>query len=155
VPDANEDHGPGVTIPPPAIVGALLLFAWLLGLVVPVPLGAPLPTPGLVVMALGVLLAGWALALMLRARTNPRPDKPDAALIEAGPFRFSRNPVYLGGLVFAAGLALRWASLWGWLAVAAAFVALDRTVVRREEHYLRRRFGAAYEAYAARVRRWV
>jgi protein-S-isoprenylcysteine O-methyltransferase Ste14 len=155
MPDADEDHGPGVAVPPPAIIGVLLLFAWLLGLVVPVPLGAPLRTPGLAVMALGVALAGWALALMLRARTDPRPDRPDTALIEAGPFRFGRNPVYLGGLVFAAGLALRWASLWGWLAVAAAFAALDRAVVPREERYLRRRFGAAYEAYAARVRRWV
>jgi protein-S-isoprenylcysteine O-methyltransferase Ste14 len=133
----------------------VLLAAWLLGRAVPVPVAPPLRLPGLVVAGLGVALGGWALALMLRAGTDPRPDRPAARLIESGPFRFSRNPIYLGFLVFAAGLALRWGDLWGWLAVAVIGVLLDRLVVRREERYLRRRFGPAYEAYAARVRRWI
>lgn len=154
-PGGTTDRGPGVVVPPPAIVGALLVLAWLLDLAFPLPLAAPLRLAGLIVMGLGVALAGWALALMLRARTDPRPDRPDRVLIESGPFRSSRNPIYLGFLVFSAGLALRWGSLWGWLAVALAFLALDRLVVPREERYLRRRFGAAYEAYAARVRRWI
>ena len=119
------------------------------------PLTPPLPVAGLVVMGLGVALSAWALGLMLRARTDPRPDRPDSVLIETGPFRFSRNPGYLGLLVFSAGLALRWGSLWGWLAVVLAFVLLDRLVVTREERYLRRRFGAAYDAYVTRVRRWM
>ncbi len=150
-----EDHGPGVKVPPPVIVGGLLLIAWLLRLALPVPLTPPLPVAGLVVMGLGVALSAWALGLMLRARTDPRPDRPDSVLIETGPFRFSRNPGYLGLLVFSAGLALRWGSLWGWLAVVLAFVLLDRLVVTREERYLRRRFGAAYDAYVTRVRRWM
>ena len=106
-------------------------------------------------MALGFALGAWALGLMMRARTDPRPDRPTSTLVEAGPFRFSRNPIYLGFLVFAAGVALRWASLWGWLAVLAAFVALDRCVIAREERYLAARFGAAYAEYRARVRRWL
>lgn len=151
----ERDRGPGVVVPPPAIVGAVLLTAWLLGRALPVPVAPPLRVSGLVVMGLGVALGGWALALMLRAGTDPRPDRPTGRLLEAGPFRFSRNPIYLGFLILAAGFALRWGSLWGWLAVAAAALLLDRYVVAREERYLRRRFGAAYEAYAARVRRWV
>jgi protein-S-isoprenylcysteine O-methyltransferase Ste14 len=154
-PEGRRDRGPGVAVPPPAIVGALLLLAWLLHRALPMPLTGPLPLAGPVVMAIGAALAAWALALMLRASTDPRPDRPDRVLIESGPFRFSRNPIYLGILTFTAGLALGWGSLWGWLAVVLAFLALDRLVVPREERYLRQRFGAAYEAYAARVRRWV
>jgi protein-S-isoprenylcysteine O-methyltransferase Ste14 len=151
----DDEHGPGVRLPPPVIVAAALAVAWLLDRIVPVPIGAPLRSAGLVVIALGVALAGWALVLMLRTRTDPRPDKPDQALVRSGPFRASRNPIYLGSLVFAAGLALSWASLWGWLAVEAAFVLLDRLVVAREERYLRARFGDEYADYAARVRRWL
>jgi len=121
----------------------------------PLPLGGPQPGLGYGVVGLGLGLAVWSLAVMLRAGTDPRPDKPDAALLERGPFRFSRNPVYLGFLLVAAGLALRWADAWCWLAVAACALLLDRLVVAREEAYLRSRFGAAYAGYARRVRRWV
>jgi protein-S-isoprenylcysteine O-methyltransferase Ste14 len=93
--------------------------------------------------------------VMVRAGVDPRPDKPDAAMVEAGPFRFSRNPIYLGFLLMVAGFALRCGDLWGWVALAAAHLVLDRLVVAKEEAYLATRFGAAYEAYRARVRRWV
>jgi protein-S-isoprenylcysteine O-methyltransferase Ste14 len=151
----GDGHGPDVRLPPPLILAVVLAVAWLLDRLVPVQIGPPLGRAGLVVMALGVALAGCALALMLRTRTDPRPDRPDQALVRSGPFRVTRNPIYLGLLVFAVGLALRWASLWGWLAVAAAFVLLDRLVVAREERYLRARFGDDYAEYAARVRRWL
>jgi protein-S-isoprenylcysteine O-methyltransferase Ste14 len=148
-------HGPGMRLPPPLIVAVVLAVAWLLDRLVPVPIGSPLGRVGLVVMALGVALTGCALALRLRTRTDPRPGRPDQALVRSGPLRASRNPIYLGFLLFAIGLALRWASLWGWLAVAAAFVLLDRLVVACEERYLRARFGDDYADYAARVRRWL
>lgn len=152
---AETGHGPGVRIPPPVMVALVLLLAWGLGRVVPLPVGAALPGLGIAVVVLGLGLILWALAVMLRAGTNPRPDKPDAALVEAGPFRFSRNPVYLGLVVVAAGLALRWGDLWGWLAVPVSLVLLDRLVIAREEVYLAARFGPAYEAYRRRVRRWM
>jgi protein-S-isoprenylcysteine O-methyltransferase Ste14 len=100
-------------------------------------------------------LIGWAVLVMVRAGVDPRPDKPDAAMVEAGPFRVSRNPIYLGFLLAVAGFALRWGDLWGWLALAAAHLVLDRLVVAKEEAYLATRFGPAYAAYRSRVRRWV
>jgi protein-S-isoprenylcysteine O-methyltransferase Ste14 len=90
----------------------------------------------------------------IQADLNDFP-KPDAALVTAGPFRFSRNPIYLGFLVVVLGFALRWGDLWGWLALMVCHLALDRLVVTKEEAYLSTRFGAAYEAYRTRVRRWV
>lgn len=151
----TPDHGPGVRIPPPVMVAGLLAVAWLLRKVVPVPIGPPLPGFGALVIFAALALIGWAVLVMVRAGVDPRPDKPDAAMVEAGPFRFSRNPIYLGFLLAVAGFALRWGDLWGWVALAAAHLVLDRLVVAKEEAYLTTRFGAAYEAYRGRVRRWV
>ena len=149
------DHGPGVRVPPPVMVAGVLAVAWILRSVVPVPLGPPLPDAGLLVMFAALALIGWAVLVLVRAGNDPRPDKPDAAMVETGPFRFSRNPIYLGFLVGVAGFALRWGDLWGWIALAASHLLLDRMVVAKEEAYLARRFGATYEAYRGRVRRWL
>jgi protein-S-isoprenylcysteine O-methyltransferase Ste14 len=152
---AAPDHGPGVRVPPPLLVGGLVLAAWGLRRLLPLPVAEPLPALGLAVILVALGLILWALAVMLRAGTDPRPDRPDAVLVEAGPFRFSRNPIYLGFLLAAAGFALRWGDLWGWAAVFASLFLLDRLVIAREEAYLAARFGPAYEAYRRRVRRWM
>lgn len=154
-PGPPRDHGPGVRVPPPVMVGGAVLAGWLLAQAAPLPVMPPQPGFGVTVILLGMLLAAFALVVQVRAGTDPRPDRPDRALVSAGPFRFTRNPIYLGFLLAAAGCALRLGDAWGWLAVLAAFLLLDRVVVAREEAYLRQRFGAAYAGYAARVRRWV
>ena len=151
----QPDLGPGVRVPPPLLVAGLFAMAWGLGRLMPVPIGPPLPALGALVLFVAVALIGWALLALLRAGNDPRPDRPDAALVERGPFRFSRNPVYLGFILGMLGIALRWGDLWGWLALLATHGVLDALVVRREEAYLAARFGPAYDAYRARVRRWV
>lgn len=150
-----RDHGPGVRVPPPVMVAVLLGLGWGAMQILPLPVMAPRPGLATWVIAAGVVLAIWAVIVMLRAGIDPRPDKPDAAMVEAGPFRLSRNPIYLGFLCVAAGLALRWGDAWGWLAALACAVVLDRLVIAREEAYLTSRFGAAYAAYRGRVRRWI
>ncbi len=149
------DHGPGVRLPPPVLVGGVLALGWGAHLFLPLVLGPPLPNFGMLVVFLGIALIGWALLALVQAGNDPRPDRPDAALVVAGPFRFSRNPIYLGFLVVVLGFALRWGDLWGWLALLVCHLALDRLVVAKEEAYLTTRFGDAYEAYRKRVRRWV
>jgi protein-S-isoprenylcysteine O-methyltransferase Ste14 len=151
----TPDHGPGVRLPPPLLVAGLIAFAWLLRQAVPLPVGGPLPMLANLVFLAAFGLILWAILAMTRAGTDPRPDKPDQALVERGPFRFSRNPVYLGLVLLVIGFALRWGDLWGWLAALASQQLLDRLVIAREEAYLATRFGAAYNAYRARVRRWV
>ena len=150
-----SDHGPGVRLPPPVLVAALLATAFLLHRLVPVPLGPAMPDLAMLVFFVALGLIGWALLVLVRAGNDPRPDRPDAAMVEAGPFRYSRNPVYLGFLVAMAGFALRWGDLWGWLALLAGHLLLDRLVVAKEEAYLAARFGAVYDAYRGRVRRWL
>ncbi len=150
-----EDHGPGVRVPPPLLAGGILAAAWVLQRLMPIPLGPPLPDIGALVIFAALGLIGVAVLVLVKAGNDPRPDKPDTAMVEAGPYKFSRNPIYLGFVLALVGFALRLGDLWGWLAVIAAHLALDRLVVAKEEAYLVARFGAAYEAYRARVRRWV
>jgi protein-S-isoprenylcysteine O-methyltransferase Ste14 len=152
---APDDHGPGVRVPPPILVGLLVGIGWMLHRAVPVPVSTPAPNLAALLMALGMAVSVWTVVTMLRAGVDQRPDRPDKALLERGPFRFSRNPIYLGFLVVVAGFALHWGDLWPWLAVLATFLVLGRHVVVREEQYLRARFGAPYAAYLGRVRRWI
>jgi protein-S-isoprenylcysteine O-methyltransferase Ste14 len=144
-----------VRLPPPVMAAGAVAAAWVLQMLLPVPLGPPAPALGGMVILLALGLIGWALLVLARAGNDPRPDRPDVVLVEAGPFRFSRNPIYLGFVLCTAGFALRWGTFWAWLATAGLLVALDRLVVAREERYLAARFGAAYEGYCRRVRRWV
>lgn len=151
----SDTAGPGVRWPPPVVVGGLVVAAWLLGWVLPLRLGPPAAALGNAVLFAAIALVGWSLLVLVRAGNDPRPNRPDTAIVQGGPFRFSRNPIYLGFVLAAAGFALRDGLLWGWLAVGLAFLWLDRQVVAREEAYLAGRFGTAYAAYRARVRRWV
>lgn len=151
----ERDRGPGVRLPPPVLVALAMGTAWLLDRLWTVQIGPPLPGLGGMVIFLAIGLVGWAVLVLVKAGNDPRPDRPDAALVEGGPFRFSRNPIYLGFLLAAAGLALVWGTLWGWAAVAVLHGVLDRAVIAREEAYLAARFGAPYEAYRSRVRRWM
>jgi protein-S-isoprenylcysteine O-methyltransferase Ste14 len=151
---------PGIRFPPPFLfvlgfVGGLLLDAAVpLGLVPgdPSPLWAFV---GWTLVALGLVLAGWAMFAFHGARTPIIPVRPTTALVEVGPYRFTRNPMYVGlGLVYL-GLALWLDALWPVLLLPGVYVLLWRLVVRREERYLEGAFGEPYAAYRRRVRRWL
>ena len=148
-------RGPGVRVPPPVILALALGLAWGLQEVAPVQVGPPLIGLGAMLFVVGVGWVAWALVILIRAGNNPRPDRPDARFVEAGPFLWGRNPIYFGAVCCLAGVALVWGTLWAWLAVVVAYVALDRLVIRREEVSLRARFPEEYPDYARRIRRWV
>lgn len=147
----------GIVVPPPVYALAGLAFAYVLHRWL-VPLGAVPLLVRVAAAALAVLaiaLALWAVVSLLRRRTPFDPYRPTTAIVADGPFRRTRNPIYLAfGLgVLGIGLAAGW---WWSVATAPAVVlALDRFVVRKEERYLAGKFGAAYEDYRARVRRWL
>jgi protein-S-isoprenylcysteine O-methyltransferase Ste14 len=152
---APTDQGPGVRLPPPVIAALVMGAAWLLDRVWTLQVGPPAVALGGMVIFLAIGLAGWAVLALVKAGNDPRPDRPDAALVATGPYRRSRNPIYLALLLGATGLALIWGTLWSWLGVAVLHGVLDRLVIAKEEAYLSTRFGAAYEAYKGRVRRWM
>lgn len=108
---------------------------------------------GLVLMA--VVLAVCAFTCFRLARTSPFPERPTTALVVRGPFRLTRNPLYLSMSLVHAGVALFANALWPLLLLVPAVLAIRFLVIAREERYLVQRFGAEYEAYCHSVRRWL
>ncbi len=152
-----EADSSGVVVPPPLIYLAGLGLGWLLGAWYPlyrVPdairwaLGGALGVAGL-----GIILP--ALRLMRRAGTAINPTKPTTRLVLAGPFRFTRNPLYLSLLLIYAAIAVLTTTLWALVLLPVVVVILQRVAISKEEAYLERKFGDEYRAYRARVRRWI
>jgi len=106
-------------------------------------------------MLAGLLLIGWAALQFRSHRTSIRPDRGSDALVAAGPFAFSRNPIYLGEVMALVGAGISYNRLWLVLAAPLFAVAVTRLAIEREEAYLDRRFGSAFADYRARVRRWL
>lgn len=111
-------------------------------------------------LGLAFILAAVALfaasAAQMRAAGTPIPARhPTTAIVRHGPYRFSRNPIYLAFALFQLGIALSFESAWLLATLAAAIALVDRVVVRREEAYLVRKFGAEYGAYQSATRRWL
>ena len=107
------------------------------------------------IFLVGLTIIAATLGLFRRHRTRPEPWQPAANLIEGGLYRRSRNPMYLGMTLAAAGVALFFESVVAAILVGIVIVILDRVVIAREEAYLQRRFGPDYEAYRRQVRRWL
>jgi protein-S-isoprenylcysteine O-methyltransferase Ste14 len=103
----------------------------------------------------GILIDVWCVAMFLRAGSDPRPDRPSKILFTGGLYRFSRNPTYIGGVVFYAGAAVWTQWWWAFAFLPAVVYALTQRVIRREEAYMERTFGPAYREYCRRVRRWL
>lgn len=157
----TELRHPGVRFPPPFLYAAgflagLALERW----VVRLPLGGRAPRPALVILGwLGILLglayAGWGLATFFRARTAIMPIRPASRLVTSGPYRFSRNPMYVGLSVLYVGLALLFDVGWPLLLLPGVLALLQVLVIRKEERYLASAFGNEYAEYRQRVRRWL
>ena len=92
---------------------------------------------------------------MERGGTSPDAALHPTALVTHGPFRFSRNPIYLGFLLIYGGCGLLLNSLWIVLLAAGVVAGLTQAIIVRDEHLLEKRFGDEYRTYRARVRRWL
>jgi protein-S-isoprenylcysteine O-methyltransferase Ste14 len=145
---------PGVIAPPP-----LIDLAWFLGGVL-VERAVPLPrlrsrTLGVPLVVGGAVLAGWAVATMRSAKTPLSPYESPAHLVTEGPFRFTRNPIYLGGILVYAGVALLLGRLGPLVGLPGLLTTLRRGVIEREELFLQRKFGEEYREYQLAVPRWL
>lgn len=149
---------PAFRIWPPVALGVPLGV----GLVLTATLGDPASlasdparTTGGVLIALFAVWNGWTLLVMAAHRTSILPGGATNVILQSGPFRISRNPLYVGLIVLAAGLALIVPSTWGLLSLPGGIAALRWGAIAPEEQYLAARFGTEYDAYRARVRRWL
>jgi protein-S-isoprenylcysteine O-methyltransferase Ste14 len=123
------------------------------------PLARPIDEPyryaGIVIAALGVVLDGWALALFLRAKTGVIPFSEAKALVERGPYRWTRNPMYLGMAAILLGFAIYLGSVTPFIVIPAFMGLIAERFIAPEEEMLEKAFGQAYAGYKARVRRWL
>ena len=103
----------------------------------------------------GLALIAAALGLFFRNKTRPEPWRPASFLVAAGPYRYTRNPMYLGMTLVGLAVALAFASLPAAVLTMVTALIVDRMVIAREEAYLARRFGADYLSYCRSVRRWM
>jgi len=142
---------------PPLVYLASLVIGSLIQLAMPLPF-----LPRTLTAALGASLVVVAIALFsysvakFRAARTPVPArKPTTVIVRTGPYRFSRNPIYLAFSLFQLGIAIWVNSLWLLATLVAAVALIHSIVIPREEQYLERRFGAQYLDYKASVRRWL
>jgi protein-S-isoprenylcysteine O-methyltransferase Ste14 len=110
---------------------------------------------GLLPLALGVVLDLNADNLFRRVRTTVQPFEESTALVTSGPFGLSRNPMYLGFVLVLSGCALLLGSLTPFLVIPVFMILIDRRFIRVEEQMLASKFGAAWQAYCAKTRRWI
>ncbi len=154
-----QDYADVVIKPPLLFAGALLLgclLSWLL------PIGPGLASGNWRAVAVGGAFAVVGLALGIaaviqfhRAGTSVKPGDPVTALVATGPYRFTRNPIYIGFVILYFGLAILLTSAWMLVLLVPVLVILQRGVVEREEAYLTAKFGDAYRQYQKRVPRWL
>jgi protein-S-isoprenylcysteine O-methyltransferase Ste14 len=155
--DSQPADSPGVVIWPPLLYASAMLVGVGLHFLLPLavlPKG-PSRVAGALVLAGGLALGAWGERTMHRAGTNVHPSKPALVLVHAGPFRLSRNPLYIGLTLMYAGLALLVPAVWPLLLLIPVLGVMSWGVVRREERYLERKFGERYRQYKAHTRRWL
>lgn len=149
------DHPNLPTKPPYIFVGAMLI-GFVVHWIKPV---AARPAQwgglGVVFCAFALGLLAWAWLTLKRHHTDVRPWKPTTVIVTTGPYALTRNPIYLGFALMQVGIGLWSDRLAVVLMVIPAVIATNNWVIAREEAYLTRKFGGAYEAYLGTVRRWL
>jgi len=156
MPTDAPDHS-GVGIPPPFLYAIPLAAGLLLHRAHPIilmPRGVAVPL-GVLLIVLSLALLASAMISFRRARTSPIPIKPTTAIVETGPYRLTRNPMYVGLALLYLGITLWVDSLWPVLFLPIALFMIQRFVIAREERYLEAKFGDQYRGYKERVRRWL
>ncbi len=155
---ARERDAPDIVILPPVLVGGTMIVGLIVHyLIWPVSILPMLlsRTLGVVVFVSSGVLAHLAHRAMQRVGTNVFPTQPTLALATDGPFRFTRNPLYVAAIGVYLGVTLWVNSLVMLVLIIPMTLVLHWGIVLREERYLSAKFRDGYEAYRTRVRRWL
>jgi protein-S-isoprenylcysteine O-methyltransferase Ste14 len=147
----------GIHFPPPFIYVTFFLLGLGLeriGPAVSLPRGPALAVAAVLLIP-GFGLLFWSLLLFLKARTSPLPMLPTTAIVKSGPYRWTRNPMYLAMLLIYLGVALWFDVFWALVFVPLVIFLVGRLVIGKEERYLEEKFGQEYRLYKTQVRRWI
>ena len=148
---------PGVIAPPPLIYAVPLVAGWFIDRTNPFPM---MPANyakwiGVAAIALGIALMVFAGVQFWRKHTSVIPYTPTTAIVQSGPFRISRNPIYVADTLCYVGVAILLNTAWPLLVLPLVLLVMHRGVILREERYLEQKFGDEYNSYKVRVRRWL
>ena len=148
---------PGVSTPPPLIFAAGFTAGLFLNWLLPVHAfsAAPFKIASRILTVAAGLLALWAAWTMHRAGTHINPRRPATTIVTNGPFRFTRNPLYLSLAILSLGAALFFDIAWALLALIPTVIIVQKYVICREERYLEAKFGTTYLEYKKKTRRWL
>ncbi len=154
---ANENDNPGVIAPAPLVFLPFIFIGLAVDYFWPIPL---LPIniqyiAGGIIILLSFAPAIWVVRLFRQAGTNIDARKPVTQIVVSGPFRWSRNPVYLSMSMLVIGIGVAADSIWVVLFLVPATMITHYGIIRREEAYLERKFGDEYVSYKNKVRRWL
>ena len=157
--DKKRAHA-GVVFPPPLlfVLGfavSLLVHKFRPLYLIPDSLTGVFSIIGRLCTLIGLAFMIWGLLTFLRFRTAVSPYRPASQVVTTGPYRFSRNPMYVGFTIAYIGGILTKNTLWALLLLPVLLWLLVVLVIRPEERYLTKAFGSAYTDYANRVRRWL
>jgi protein-S-isoprenylcysteine O-methyltransferase Ste14 len=159
--DAQQNDAAAVRVFPPGVPLAVIILGVALEWLVPIDVGFGLPPAwryavGAAIVAGAILGLGlWSVALFRRSGQDENPWKPSPVLVERGPFRISRNPMYVQMMLVCVGFAVLLANVWILLLTPVGAWVIQRLAILPEEAYLERKFGDDYRAYKRRVRRWI
>jgi protein-S-isoprenylcysteine O-methyltransferase Ste14 len=157
----EDSRGPNVRIPPPLLFAMPLLTGFIVQHFVPTHIvtgAVPVHTLRLVGIAeilIALALMAWAMSTFVRFRTPIIPVHRARALVNEGPFKLTRNPMYLGFTVLYIGITFVANAFWPLVFLPEAIALTYLFAIRFEEAYLTREFGDAYRDYCSRVRRWI
>lgn len=140
--------------PPPAIALTLAIITWGLDQVLPLATQLLSPILGIVMVSSGLVLISLAFVEFQRLRTSPMPTGTPTQFVHAGPYQWTRNPMYLGLCTILTGVALSLGGLPLFLAPVAFFIIMDKVFIPYEEARMSDVFGYVYQEYQAVVRRW-
>jgi len=154
----DESRRPRTLILPPAPYVVAVLGGWWMDrneLALPLNLGMATRPLGWLLVGIGLALFVWTLWTFARHRTTVNPYGSASTLCTRGPFRFSRNPIYLGDWFLLSGVSLLLHTFWPLAFAPLIWIMIRFGVIRHEEAHLEAKFGDAYRDYKARVRRWI
>ena len=159
--ETEEKHGAAVRFPPPILPIVTIVAGHILGRFLPLFPDSVLPTPqrywigGLIAVAAVLILGIWPIRLFRNSGQDVKPWSPTPEIVIVGPYKFTRNPMYLQMILFCIGFAIILSDIWILILTPVCGWLLCNIAIRHEEAYLEEKFGESYRNYKKNVRRWI
>lgn len=159
--DAEQQHAAAVKFPPPILPIVTIVIGHVLGRFVPILSAYDLPARGrywvggLIAAAAVLILGVWPIQQFKRSGQDVTPWTPTPEIVVSGPYKFTRNPMYLMMVLFCIGFAVILSDVWILILTPVCGWLIFLLAIRHEEVYLEEKFGDSYRTYKNRVRRWI